>query len=36
MVGLLCYNLSGVTELLIMKDPHYGRMSVKTLGPLHS
>ena len=33
-----CYNQSGVTELLIMRDPHYGRMcfqSVKTLGALH-
>ena len=30
---------SGVTELLIMRDSHYGRMcfkSVKTLGALHS
>ena len=39
MVGLWCYNQSGVTELLIMRDPHYGRMcfkSVKTLGTLHS
>ena len=30
---------SGVTELLIMRDTHYGRMcfkSVKTLGALHS
>ena len=38
MVGLWCYNQSGVTELLIMRDPHYGRMcfkSVKTLGALH-
>ena len=37
MVGLWCYNQSGVTELLIMRDPHYGRMcfkSVKTLGAL--
>ena len=35
MVGLWYYNQSGVTELLIMRDPHYGRMclkSVKTLG----
>ena len=35
----LCYKQSGVTELLIMKDPHYGRMcfkSVKTLGALYS
>ena len=23
MVGLWCYNQSGVTELLIMRDPHY-------------
>ena len=33
-VGLWCYNQSGVTELLIMRDPHYGRhcfRSVKTL-----
>ena len=39
MVGLRCYNQSGVTELFIMRDPHYGRMcfkSVKTLGPVHS
>ena len=39
MVGLWCYNQSGVTKLLIMWDPHYGRMcfkSVKTLGALHS
>ena len=31
-------NQSGVTELLIMRDPHYGRMcfkSVKTLRVLH-
>ena len=26
MVGLWCYNQSDVTELLIMRDPHYGRM----------
>ena len=39
MVGLMRYNQSGVTELLIMRDSHYGRMcfkSVKTLGALHS
>ena len=33
------YNQSGVTKLMIMRDPHYGRMcfkSVKTLGTLHS
>ena len=43
MVGLWYCNQSGVTELLIMRDPHYqgdyGRMclkSVKTLGALHS
>ena len=33
-VGLWCYNHSGVTELLIMRDPHYCQMcfkSVKTL-----
>ena len=39
MVGLWCYNQSGVNELLIMMDPHYGRMcfkAVKTLGALHS
>ena len=38
-IGLWSYNQSGVTELLIIKDPHYGRMcfkSVKTLGTLHS
>ena len=32
-------NQSGVTKLLIIKDPHYGWMcfkSVKTLGALHS
>ena len=31
--------LSGVTELLILRDPHYGRIcfkSVTTLGALHS
>ena len=39
MVGLWCYTQSGVTELLIMRNPHYGRMcfkSVKTLGAVHS
>ena len=39
MVGLWCYNQSGVTELLIMGDPHYDRMcfkSVETPGVLHS
>ena len=42
MVGLWCYNQSGVTELLIMRDPYhhdYGQMcfkSVKTLEALHS
>ena len=39
LVNLCCYNQSGVTELLIMRDPHYGRVcfkSVKTLGDLHS
>ena len=38
MVCLWCYNFSGAAELLIMIDPHYGRVcfiSVKTLGPLH-
>ena len=37
MVGLWRYSQSGVTELLIMRDPHYGRMcfkSVKTLEAL--
>ena len=32
------YNQSGVTELLITRDPYYGRMcfkSVKTLGFFH-
>ena len=29
MVGLWCYNLSGVTELLVKRDPHYGRMCFK-------
>ena len=36
MVRIWCYNQgSGVTELLIMRDPYYGRMcfkSVKTVG----
>ena len=35
MVGLWSYNQSGVTDILIMRDPHYGHMcfkSVKTLG----
>ena len=39
MVGLWTYNQSGVTEQLIMRDPHYDQMcfqSVKTLGALHS
>ena len=39
MVGIWCYNQSGVTDLLIMRDPHYGRMcfrSVKALEALHS
>ena len=39
MVGLWYYNQSDVTEQLIMRDLHYGRMcfkSVETLGPLHS
>ena len=39
MVGIWCYNQSGATELLVMRDFHYGRMcfeSVKTLGALHS
>ena len=47
MVGLWCDNQSGVTELLIMRDPHYGLMRdphysrmcfklVKTPGALHS
>ena len=39
MVGLWCYNQSGMTELLIMREPHYGRTcfkSVKTLGDQHS
>ena len=39
MVGIWCYNQSGVTEMLIMRDPYYDRMcfkSVKTLGALHS
>ena len=38
MVGLWCYNQPGVTELLIMRDPHFDWMcfkSVKTLGDLH-
>ena len=38
-VGIWCCNQSGVTELLIMRNPHYGRMcfkSAKTLGDLHS
>ena len=39
MVGLSYYNQSGATELLIMRDSHYGRMcfkSFKTLEALHS
>ena len=39
MVGLMYFNQSGVSELLIMRDPHYVQMcftSVKTLGVLHS
>ena len=39
MICLCCYNQSGVTELLVMWDPHYGRIcfkSVKTLRALHS
>ena len=39
MVGLWCYNQSGVIELLIMRHPHYGRMCFKlgkTLGALQS
>ena len=39
MVGLWCYNQSGVTELLIMRDSNHFRMcfkSVKTLRVLHS
>ena len=37
MVGLWCYNQLGVTELLILMDPHYGGMcfkSVKSIGTL--
>ena len=30
MVGLWCYNQSGVTEFLTMRDPHYGRMCFKS------
>ena len=39
MAGLWCYNQSGVTELLIMRVPHYALMclrSVETIGVLHS
>ena len=39
MVGVWYYNQSGATELLIMRDFHYGRMSFKTfktLRALHS
>ena len=39
MAGLWCYNQSGVIELLIVRDPHYGLVcfkSVKTLGALRS
>ena len=39
MVGLWYYNQSGVTELLIIRDTHYGQKcfkSAKTLGALHS
>ena len=38
MVDLWCYNQSGVSELLIIRDSHYGRMCFKlfkTLGALH-
>ena len=28
---MLAYNQSGVNELLIMRDPHYGRMCFKPL-----
>ena len=33
MVGIWCYNQSGVTELLIMKYTHYGRMCLSQLKP---
>ena len=32
MVGLWCYNQSGVTELMIMRDPHYCGMCFKSRG----
>ena len=31
MVNLWCYIQSGVTELLIMRDPHYGRICFKSV-----
>ena len=31
MVGLWCYNHSGATELLIMRDFYYGRMCLSQL-----
>ena len=31
MVGLWCYNQSGVIELLLMRDPHYDRMCFKSV-----
>ena len=39
MVSQWCYNQSGVTELLVIRDAYHNRMcfkSVKTLGNLHS
>ena len=39
MVGIWCYNQSGVTEVLIIRDPHYSRMCFKSpeaFGFLHS
>ena len=36
MVGLWCYNQSGVTELLIMRDPYYVLMCLSQLNPRSS
>ena len=36
MVGLWYYNQSGVTELLIMRDPHYGQMCFKSVKTFRS
>ena len=31
MVGLWCYNQSGVTDLFIMRDSHYGLLCFKSV-----